>query len=301
MNPFQGTVGKTIEIVGVGLHSGKLVRMEVLPASPYYGIRFLRTDIPGASPLLAHPFHISSTTLCTSISDGVQTISTIEHFMAALAGLGVDNALVKVNAPELPIMDGSAAPFVDRLLDVGIQRQPEHRPILPVTRRVEVSHGEQTMVFDPWEIGSKKHGTLVISCTIDFQNSLAIGHQTLEVEWNFDTFLKLSDARTFCHIDDINQMRSQGLALGGSLDNAVVVNNSSVINNDGLRYQDEFVRHKILDCMGDLSLLPGRLSGRLSTFKAGHSLHAQFTKKIAHALQSSYNVENLPQRGRRAV
>lgn len=293
MSQFQGTVGRKIEIVGVGLHSGKLVKIEIFPAQPNFGIKFLRSDLDECEPIAASPINIVSTTLCTSIGNDHYSISTIEHLMAAFVGVGIDNAIVKVNAPEIPILDGSAAPFVDRLLDAGIQRQPEKRHNIKLNKVVEVSLSDQFMRFEPWPNESKNASRLVIDCTIDFSNSKAIGYQSLEFEFNFESFMKLCEARTFCHIDDVNYMRANGLALGGSLDNAVVVNSTSIINNDGLRYEDEFVRHKILDCIGDLALLGGSLSGKLTTYKAGHNLHAKFTRKVVEILsgkQIEYNL-----------
>ena len=278
MNPLQGTVGRQIEIVGVGLHSGKLVRIEISPAEPGHGVQFVRTDLPEAVPIKAHPSNVVCTLLCTSLGDSGAVISTVEHLMAAFSGLGVDNALVGVNAAEMPILDGSAAPFVDRLLEAGIQRQPEKRCIIRPSRSFEVRMGDRYMRYEMPTSGQESK--LTIDYSVDFDRSEAIGRQSLTIDFSTESFMSICEARTFCHMEDVKTMRAKGLAQGGSLDNAVVVNENGVVNNDGLRYPDEFVRHKILDCIGDLALLGGRLVGRVTAHKAGHAVHAKFAKSL---------------------
>lgn len=288
MNPLQGTVGGPIEIVGVGLHSGKLVRIKLLPAPPNHGITFQREDIPGSRPILAHPQSIVSTNLCTTIGEENAKIATVEHLMAALYGLGIDNASVLVDGEELPILDGSSAPFVDRLLDAGVQRQPEKRHLISFDHEIFIGTQDQFVRYLPWpKEAAKPQQTdrLVIHCMIDFSRSKAIGIQNLSWEFQERSFMDISEARTFCHIQDVEAMRSKGLANGGSLDNAVVVNDHKVLNNDGLRYTDEFVRHKILDCLGDLALIGGRLVGQLFLKKSGHKLHGEFTSQVVKLLE----------------
>ncbi|NRA44346.1 MAG: UDP-3-O-[3-hydroxymyristoyl] N-acetylglucosamine deacetylase [Oligoflexales bacterium] len=280
---YQGTVTRSIKFAGVGLHTGKLVELDVSPAAPNSGIQFMRTDVPNPQPILAHPDNITSTTLCTTIGNQNYSVSTIEHLMAAFAGLGIDNALVQVNVCELPILDGSAAPFVDKLNEVGIQIQSTKRKVIIPNKLIEVESGDQYMRLEPFDHSQSdqaKNPHLEINCSIDFPFSRVIGKQTIKVNFSRRNFMDLCEARTFCHVDDVEMMRRKGLAQGGSLDNAVVVNHEKVMNNDGLRYDDEFVRHKLLDCIGDLALLGGRLTGRLTLHKAGHGLHAQFTKKV---------------------
>ncbi len=279
ISDYQGTVAKTIYFAGVGLHSGKLIQLEVHPDQAGSGISFLRSDIKGAEKIQASPHNISDTKLCTTVGFGTGKVSTIEHLMAAFAGLGVDNALVKVSADEIPILDGSSAPFVDKLLEVGIQLQNAKRALLILPGSLEIRVEDQFIRYEPPSAGQKKPG-LEISCAIDFTNSKAIGFQSLELPFSKKSFMEICEARTFCHARDVDIMRSLGLALGGSLDNAVVVNEEKVLNNDGLRYKDEFVRHKFLDLLGDLALLNGRLVGKITTYKSGHSLHAAFTKKV---------------------
>lgn len=282
---YQGTVAKKISFAGVGLHTGKLVELNILPAEANTGIRFLRTDIEDADYIPAHPDYIVDTTLCTTIGTNAESrVSTIEHLMAAFAGLGVDNALVEVSACELPILDGSSAPFVDKISEVGIQIQNVKRPIVYCTEAIELRIDDQFVRLEPIEGKTfedmKQSPELQIVCSIDFPTSTVIGYQAKAITFSKSEFMSLSEARTFCHMRDVERMRAHGLAQGGSLDNSVVVDDDRIMNNDGLRYEDEFVRHKMLDCIGDLAMLGVRLSGKLTLHKAGHSLHAKFMNKL---------------------
>lgn len=267
---FQGTVKEKVTFAGVGLHTAQVVNLEVWPAGPNTGIIFHRTDRMDARPILAHPFNVTSTDLCTAIGSDSSSISTIEHLMAAFAGLGIDNAYVRIDACELPILDGSSAPYVDKIRAVGVERSSFHRKQFVVCKSFEVRQGDAFIRVDPFP-------RLQFSVSIQFDNSRAIGRQYIEQTFGESSFLEICEARTFCHINDVNAMRAIGLARGGSLDNAVVVNDDVVVNADGLRFDDEFVRHKLLDCIGDLGLLGGRLVGRVTTHKSGHGLHAKFT------------------------
>lgn len=277
MSRFQGTVTKVIKFAGVGLHSGKLVNLEISPAASDTGIVFQRSDHRTAPFVLAHPDSISATTLCTTIGKAPYQIATIEHLMAALYGLGIDNALVRVDAAEIPILDGSAAPFVDRLSEAGVQVQHVKRQTLCLDRMIQVGGSDQYVRYTP---SKDDKGGLEIDCVIDFQNSRAIGKQRFQCHFSRETFMGLYDARTFCHINTVTEMHKRGLALGGSLDNAVVVDEERVLNVEGLRYHDEFVRHKLLDFIGDVSLLGCDLVGRIELYRAGHGLHAQFNKEV---------------------
>ena len=281
---YQGTVTKILKFAGVGLHSGKLIELEVHPAPVNSGIRFLRTDHPDAKPVLAHPDNVSCSRLCTTIGEGHSRISTIEHLMAAFSGLGIDNALVTINASELPILDGSSAPFMDRLAEAGVQIQGARRKVLVPLKTITVKEGDQYIRFEPFNDRSPQSlaesPELDMVCSIDFPMSDVIGFQKTQIQFSTKSFMDLCEARTFCLESDIKKMWSQGLALGGSLDNAVVVGTDKVMNNDGLRYDDEFVRHKLLDCIGDLALLGARLSGRIVAHKAGHALHTELTRRI---------------------
>lgn len=288
MSLFQGTVARSIKFAGVGLHTGKLVNLEIHPLPPHSGIFFQRSDIPEAKPILACAAHIQSTELCTTLGDDKTSVATVEHLMAAFFGLGIDNALVKVDAVEVPILDGSAAPFVDKLSEAGIQIQPAKRKLIFIDEVITASYQDQFIRFtppNPYQIKDlEKNPTLDFECDIEFA-SKAIGKQSLSIRFGKETFMQLCEARTFCHVDSVKFMRDKGLALGGSLDNAIVVNNDSILNLDGLRYSDEFVRHKLLDCIGDLALLGGSLVGKVTLHKAGHTLHAQLVKNITAYLE----------------
>ena len=282
MKRFQGTVTRPIQFVGVGLHSGSLVSLELFPQAPNSGIRFKRTDIPNFEPVLASPRTISSTILSTSIGIDSQSIGTIEHLMAAFFGLGIDNVLVHVSSGEIPILDGSSAPFVDKLSEAGIQIQHVPRNLIAFDHSFEISEWDKFIRYEPPT--NKENPHLEVFCSVEFP-SAAIGKQSLEFRFVEESFLKICEARTFCHINSVNLMRSQGLALGGSLDNAVVVDDEKVLNRDGLRFPDEFVRHKVLDFIGDIALLPGTLTGKVTLCKNGHALHAKFTNAIMNLLE----------------
>lgn len=283
LEQFQGTVTGPIKFVGVGLHSNELVNLEIIPLGPNSGIYFQRLDLVGAKPIKASTENITSTELCTKIGYGENTVSTIEHLMAAFYGVGVDNALVRVNNIEIPILDGSSAPFVDKLSCSGVQIQHIPRKKIKLKSPIEVVSKEQSLRYYPHQ--DLNNDKLRIRYSIDFK-SKAIGRQSLLVELDASSFLKICEARTFCHIDEVNFMRSRGLALGGSFENAIVVDNDKVLNSEGLRIEEEFVRHKILDFVGDIALLPGRLSGEIHIVRGGHALHSLFTKKVASLLYS---------------
>lgn len=272
MDRYQSTLRKKLTLSGIGLHSGRNVRLDVLPAMPNTGIVFQRTDLAGAPQIKANVCNISSTDLSTTIGTGENKVSTIEHLMAAFAGLGIDNALVLVDAPEIPIMDGSAAPFVDQLLMAGIVKVNGTRHLLIVKKAFEVRAGDKLMRVEPSD-------RLEFSCTVDYGKSI-IGRQELDLVFSRSSFLDLCESRTFCHLNEVNAMRNVGLALGGSLDNAIVVTDTVVMNPGGLRTADEFVRHKLLDAIGDLALLGSPLLGRVTLHKGGHALHAAFVKEL---------------------
>jgi len=270
----QATLGSPVRFAGVGLHSGCLVNVEILPAAANTGIIFHRIDESEAVPVSANPFNITETRLSTTIGHGSSRVSTIEHIMAAFAGLGIDNAFVRIDNSEVPILDGSAAPFVDQILIANIVEIDAPKKYLICKKTCEISKGDQLIRIEPYD-------GLSFHCSIDFTDvSPVIGKQSITTEFDEKSFGKLSEARTFCHIKDVNYMRSNGLARGGSLDNAVVVDGEKVLNVEGLRFEDEFVRHKLLDCIGDLALLGGILQGKITLCKSGHALHGEFTKKI---------------------
>jgi UDP-3-O-[3-hydroxymyristoyl] N-acetylglucosamine deacetylase len=268
----QHTVARRVEVSGVALHSGKVVRIEILPSAINSGILFKRVDLPGSPTVAAHLSNIQSTDLNTTIGQGDVKVSTIEHLMAAFAGLGIDNALVKIDGPEVPVMDGSAAPFVSRILAAGISTQDAQRRYFVVRQAFTFQMGDKWIKIEPSD-------TTSFAMEINFKSKV-IGRQSFGFSMDLDSFLEIAGSRTFCHENDVSAMRKAGLAIGGSLENAIVVSDDEVLNPEGLRFDNEFVRHKILDCVGDLSLLGGPIVGKVTASKSGHGLHAAFMKEL---------------------
>ena len=274
----QSTVAAPVKFTGVGLHSGCLVNCHILPAPENFGVVFKRIDVLGSQPVAARPEHIISTELCTTIApcgSPESSVATIEHLMAALWGLGIDNAYIELDHCEVPIGDGSSAFFYDSLLLVGTKLQKAPRKVYVVREPVRVELGEASLTLSPYE-------GFAVECVIDFSHlSPTIGRQSFNLKDPRKHFLSIMDARTFCRLSDVEMMQKKGLARGGSLDNAVVVGDEGVLNHEGLRYPDEFVRHKLLDALGDLALLGGDLRGHIKLHKPGHSLLARLTQKLA--------------------
>ena len=262
----QRTLKNSINCSGVALHSGAKVSMALNPAEADTGIVFRRTDAAGGTEILASWRNAVETPLCTTLVDGKgNQIATIEHLMAALAGCGIDNAVIELNGPEVPIMDGSAAPFVFLIECAGIAEQNSPRRALRVLREVSVSEPHRTASLAP---GSGP----TVGFEIDFPGTL-IGHQEWFTEVTESAFkTDVARARTFGLAQDIEKMRAMGLARGGSLDNAIVVNGHEVVNEDGLRFPNEFVRHKVLDSIGDLYMAGGPIIGHFQGDRAGHAL-----------------------------
>ncbi len=264
----QRTLKNQITATGVGLHTGQKVYLTLKPGPVNYGIVFRRTDLETPVEIKAHPDSVGDTSLSTGlVKDGVR-ISTVEHLLSALAGLGIDNACVDVSAPEVPIMDGSAAPFVFLIQSAGITEQNAPKRFLRIKRTVRVEDGDKWARFDPYE-GFK------VAFSIDFDHPVfKRSCRRAELDFSSTSFLKeVSRARTFGFMRDIERLHERRLALGGSLDNAIVLDDYRVINEDGLRYEDEFVKHKILDAIGDLYLLGHSLIGTFSGHKSGHALN----------------------------
>ena len=282
--PLQGTLSRPLKLSGVGLHSGCLVNCHIFPAAPNTGIIFRRIDQVDSIPVKADPFNITDTKLCTAIGEGISRISTIEHLMAAFVGLGIDNAYIEIDNEEVPILDGSSAPFYDQLSVTGVQVQNAPRKTFICTKPFEVKIGSSIIRIEP-------HHRLSFDCEIDFTGvSSAIGVQRLSMDYDESLFTEICEARTFCHQNDVDRMREMGLARGGSLDNAVVVDDQKVLNSEGLRFADEFVRHKLLDCVGDLSLIGGRFQGKITLIRPGHGLHAAFTRSVLMNLTKYFEV-----------
>jgi len=271
----QRTLKNAIRATGVGLHTGEKVYLTLRPAPLNSGIVFRRVDLPEPVEIKADPLNVSDTRMSTTLEkDGVK-ISTVEHLMAAFAGLGIDNAYVDVTAPEVPIMDGSAGPFVFLLQSAGIDEQGGAKQFIRINRPLRIDEGDKWVLLEPWD-GFK------VSFSIDFDHpSLRKSTQTACVDFSTTSFVKeVSRARTFGFMRDLEMLRAAGLARGGGLDNAIVMDNYRVLNEDGLRYEDEFVKHKVLDAIGDLYLLGHPLIGAYSAHKSGHALNNRVLRTL---------------------
>jgi UDP-3-O-[3-hydroxymyristoyl] N-acetylglucosamine deacetylase len=271
----QRTLRNSIRATGVGLHTGKKVLMTLRPAPPDSGIVFRRTDLPEPVEIRAHAENVGETTLGTTLVKGDVRVSTVEHLLSACAGLGIDNLTVEVSAPEVPIMDGSAGPFVFLLQSAGIEEQRAAKKFTRVRKRIRVEQADKWAQFDPFD-GFKVNFEIEFNHPIFKRRS-----QKASMDFSTTSFLKeVSRARTFGFVRDIETLRSQSLALGGSLDNSIVLDDFRVLNEDGLRYEDEFVKHKILDAIGDLYLLGHSLIGEFSGYKSGHALNNKLLRAL---------------------
>lgn len=278
-NPQNGTsqctINEAIHYVGLGLHSGHKVSMNLYPAAPNTGICFVRKDIDPEHAIIPASWHnVVDTRLCTVLgNDYGVTISTVEHLLAALRSCGVDNLLIEINGDEVPILDGSCAPIVDMVKKAGVVSQRLPRFGIWIERQIEVRQGGRYAVLSPSDVPR-------ITVDIEFSNS-AIGSQCVSVEMIDDVFeQEIAPARTFGFADELEQLREQGLALGGSMRNAVLVDEQGVVNEEGLRFDDEFARHKILDCLGDLALAEAPIFGHLFTHKPGHRLNNALLREL---------------------
>ena len=271
----QRTLKNVIRATGVGLHTGEKVYLTLRPAVPDTGIVFRRVDLDSPVDIPAKAENVGDTRLSTTLVKDGARISTVEHLLSAFAGLGIDNAYVDVSAPEVPIMDGSAGPFVFLIQSAGVEEQNIAKRFIRIKRPVEVTEGDKIARFEPFN-GFK------VSFGIDFDHpAMASDSRQSEIDFSSTSFVKeVSRARTFGFLRDIEMLRDSGLALGGSMDNAIVVDDFRVLNEDGLRYEDEFVKHKILDAIGDLYLLGHSLIGAFSGYKSGHELNNRLLKAL---------------------
>ncbi|NOQ34460.1 MAG: UDP-3-O-acyl-N-acetylglucosamine deacetylase [Methylococcaceae bacterium] len=271
----QRTLKNTIRATGVGLHTGDKVYLTLHPAEVDTGIRFRRVDLDQPVTIRATPDNVGETMLSTTLVDGDIKISTIEHLLSALAGLGIDNAIIDVSSAEVPIMDGSAGPFVFLIQSAGVVEQDAPKQYMRIKHAIRVEEGDKWAAFEPFE-GFK------VTFTIDFEHPAFADHlKTATIDFSSTTFVKeVSRARTFGFMKDIEFLRENNLALGGSLDNAIVVDDDKVLNEDGLRYADEFVKHKILDAIGDLYLLGHSLIGEFKGHKSGHGLNNKLLRAL---------------------
>ncbi|MGZ6291307.1 MAG: UDP-3-O-acyl-N-acetylglucosamine deacetylase [Syntrophales bacterium] len=270
---LQRTIKHEINCRNIGLHSGRKVSMTIKPAGVDEGIVFIRKDLPGDVRIKADFDNVRDTILATTIGLNGATVSTVEHLLSALCGMGVDNATVEVDAPEIPIMDGSALPFVNLLKDVGTTIQNKCKRLLVIQKRISVSEGDGTAMLLP-------SPEFKITYGIDFEHPL-IRRQSYDMTFSDVAYERdICQARTFGFLKDVDYLQAKGLALGGSLRNAVVLDERRVINKEGLRCHDEFVKHKILDAIGDLSLLGMPIIGHFVAYKSGHRLNNLLLKEL---------------------
>jgi UDP-3-O-[3-hydroxymyristoyl] N-acetylglucosamine deacetylase len=271
----QRTLKSLIRATGIGLHTGKKVNLTLRPAQPETGVVFRRVDLPSPVDIPARPELVGDTRLSSCLVKGEAKVHTIEHLMSALAGLGVDNVYVDLDGPEVPIMDGSAAPFVLLLQQAGIEEQPAPKRFVRVKRRVEVRDGDKWARLDPYE-GLRFAFSIVFNHPVIDRTG-----QSVEVDFAKTSYLKeIARARTFGFMQDVEALRESGLALGGGLDNAVVLDEYRVLNADGLRFADEFIRHKVLDAIGDVYILGKPLLGAFSAHKSGHALNNKLLRAL---------------------
>lgn len=273
MDYKQRTLIHEVSCTGIGLHTGEKVKINLKPAPSDYGIRFVRTDQKGRPEVQVHFDNVFDTTLATTLAFNGCKVSTIEHLMAAFFGLGICNAVVELDGPEVPIMDGSAAPFIFLIKSGGIREQKSPKRFIVIKKPFKVDDGNRSVCIYP----SKE---LKITYMIDFQHPL-LRNQEYELCFSGKDFIKeISRARTFGFLKDVQLLKENGLAKGGSLDNAVVIDDFRIINEDGLRYDDEFVRHKILDFIGDISIVGSPIIGHFVVKKSGHFLNQHMLKKL---------------------
>jgi UDP-3-O-[3-hydroxymyristoyl] N-acetylglucosamine deacetylase len=270
----QKTINKNITFTGIGLHSGLDVTMTIKPAEPNSGIIFKRIDLKENNIVIPNIFNVSSAVFCTTISNENGTsVSTIEHLMGALYGLGIDNALIEIDNQEVPILDGSAKLFVEAISRNGIKNSNAPIKIVKIEKKIEFNDGNKTISIEPSKI------SLDIDFELKYENEM-IGTQRNLVKVFESDLTDIYNSRTFCLFEDVEKLKEMGLAKGGNLDNAIVVKNDKVLNKNGLRNDKEFVNHKILDCMGDLYLAGYKIIGKIICSQGGHKLTNQLLRKV---------------------
>ena len=270
----QKTLNSNVKFNGIGLHTGKEVSINILPSEPNTGILFKRIDLKDNNIVVPNVYNVSNATLCTTISNeyGV-SVSTIEHLMGALYGLGIDNALIEINSQEVPILDGSAKNFVEKFLEVGFKISEVPIKLIKILNKIQIEDGSKYIEID------KSNVSLDIDFEIKYMKSL-IGNQKNKINVYENDLSEIYNSRTFCLYEDVEKLRNKGLAKGGSLDNAIVVKGDKVLNDGGLRNNLEFVNHKILDCMGDLYLSGYKIIGSLKCSQGGHSLTNKLLREV---------------------
>jgi UDP-3-O-[3-hydroxymyristoyl] N-acetylglucosamine deacetylase len=269
----QRTLQRTVTCEGVGLHSGAQVTMRLVPSPVNTGLHFVRVDLADKPVIPVRSEYVTDTALATTLGVKGARVGTVEHLLAALSGLGIDNLRIEIDGPEVPIMDGSAAPFTRVMLDAGLREQDEPKHFLVIKRPVTVSDGDKHATFAPAR-------RFTIDCTIDFRHPL-ISDQHFVLDFSDSTFVReIASARTFGFLRDVDRLRALGLARGGSLENAVVVDEYSILNPEGLRFPNEFVRHKLLDAVGDVCLLGRPVIGAMTAYKTGHALNQKLVSRV---------------------
>lgn len=270
----QRTLRRAISCVGIGLHSGNKVQLSLKPAQADFGIRFRRTDV-GDQEVRASVQHLAGINLATALSSNQVSVETVEHLLAALVSMRIDNVLIELNSPEVPIMDGSSAPFIYLIQEAGVKTLNASRKYLKITSPISLSRGDKRIALYPSD-------HFKVTYSISYDHPL-LRHQARTLTITEESFIEeIAPARTFTFLKDVEMLRQNGLALGGSLDNAIVLGETGVLNN-ALRFDDEFVRHKILDAVGDLALVGYPVIGHLVAHRAGHGLHTEFAGKILEA------------------
>lgn len=271
---LQRTLRRSTTVTGIGLHTGKPCRLSFRPAPTDIGIHVIKKMENGRSPSVrVFAENVKATTNATTIGTSEFSVSTVEHCLSTLAALRIDNAFIEIEGPELPILDGSSLQFLQAIQSVGVVEQDQPRKYIYIKEPIEVSDGDKTAAVYPYD-------GLRITCSIDFTHAV-IGKQKIDIDINEDSFSReIAGARTFGFLKDVERLQSQGLALGGSYDNVIVLDEAHVLNKEGLRYPDEFVRHKVLDALGDLVTLGAPLMGHLVLYKAGHDILNRLVRKI---------------------
>lgn len=269
----QRTLAKEVEVTGIGLHSGKKVTLKLFPAEADSGVVFRRVDLKDSKPMKADAKTVGATENNTTLGEGVGAVHTVEHLLSALYGLGINNVYCEIDGPEIPIMDGSSASFVFILKETGVQNLNKSKKFMVLTEKVRVEANGTWAEIEP-------ASNLIIDSTIVFAHPV-IKSQNQVFEFSCENFIsEISRARTFGMLKDVDHLKRKGLVKGGSLDNAIVLDDFKVVNPEGLRFADEFVRHKILDTIGDIALLGYEVAGKITTYKSGHYLHNQLCRKI---------------------
>jgi UDP-3-O-[3-hydroxymyristoyl] N-acetylglucosamine deacetylase len=279
----QRTLRRSISCTGIGLHSGHKVTLSLKPAPANFGIRFRRTDLGGAE-IPATVQHLAGIHYATGLARDTSSVETVEHLLAALVSLGIDNVIVELNTPEVPIMDGSAAPFIYLLNEAGVKRLEAPRKYLKVLKTMAFSDGDKRIAIHPSD-------HFKVTYSIAFDHPL-LRHQSRTIRINETSFVEeIAPARTFGFLKEFEMLRQRGLTLGGSLENAIVIGDTGVLNN-ALRFEDEFVRHKILDVIGDLALLGHQIIGHVVAHRGGHALHTAFASQVSKDTESWVLVES---------